>query len=1180
MKRREIPRIDYKELNATGKRVIKETRELEKLSVGFENLAIMASKQRQNLVDDEKKLVKKIRRRLDEYQQLSLLYDIEDLEKAISEFKDAIDSFDEIHIELERELDVEYSETYKDFSVLQEAKSWIHAARVEIKNRKVSKLEIEHAEAENSKLISQQEKEQSVRLEVDRLKTAEKYMRVRLDADLAQMRQVDSGFVDDLQQNIGTIRGFIEEYSSLFVQIENTFPPAEFTSYSDMYEKHMQIMNDLMVQMMEKVKNIRSEETRAKSSSETAKRLREHVLCDEKHERDERMHFEKIRTFDAIFDNIKERAYLLKDKYVIPLDDLDDSQILEKETELKYLDSDFSKILDLITELSKNFPHGYDKAEEIIKRAESGRDKLKNLKENYSMNLKKILQERDLSRDKVRNSQRLELELPKFSGYESKLNFYSFKSEFERLISPRITAPLLPDYLKNNYLRGHALEVVREIDDLDKIWERLKSSFGNVSILLNNKLDKVEKISPLHKTKSDEKFIHVATKLTNEMRELSILAKDHKIEDVLFHPSNLSKIYELVGRKRQTEFLKKHMHNDFSVHQKWEHLITFLDDEIKLTEELLIMNPNKSEKKDDSTKTSPKDKPGETKDKPGETKWTLNTDSSSQPNARCHLCGETDHIATLTKKGRYVINYFACPKFAQGTAEQRLALITDKGFCHQCLTPGQKKEHKGFCFKKYICPHDSHKTSDVGFHVLVCGKHKNDAKNVQLFDEYKEKYITSSPSLYKDFSKNICLHAVPEPVSHLADEDSPHSESKMFMLQTIQVASKKLNLFYDGGCGESTSKKSAVDFLSKIGRAHQTLKGPLVLNGVSDINVICKHGEWSVTLPLHNGEDFTMRGICLDKITSEFPTYTLEKLENDVHVHFGTEGGDPATLPKLPESVGGETDIMIGIQYLKIHPKPRFELPNGFTIFESCFKNPDGSRGMVAGPHRFITEILKSLNQSHMSLGAYLTDMARAFRDGYRISLDVSLLNGTDLEVYDMSSDDDIDEEYENVDLAISSVSSTSLHSLTSDPGTDPSAAELLSLNSPGDDPEVPVFLCFVCGRRPKLLERFDQVESAGTEVPYRCVKCRNCEDCKTGAKVECTSIREEVEQALVDKSVVVNIPLKKTTARLPFLTDPKYKLTSNLHIARKIYDRQLRQLNRSPKDKQDVIDTQNKLQS
>ena len=148
-------------------------------------------------------------------------------------------------------------------------------------------------------------------------------------------------------------------------------------------------MNDFMLQMMEKVKHIRSEDSQAKISSETAKRLREHVLCDEKHERDERVHFEKIRAFDAIFDNIKERAYILRDKYEISLFELDDSQILEKETELKSLDSEFSKILDLITELSKNCPHGYQEADDIIKRAEYGREKLKNLKEKYSTDLKK-----------------------------------------------------------------------------------------------------------------------------------------------------------------------------------------------------------------------------------------------------------------------------------------------------------------------------------------------------------------------------------------------------------------------------------------------------------------------------------------------------------------------------------------------------------------------------------------------------------------------------------------------------------------------------------------------------------------------------------------------------------------------------------------------------------------------
>ena len=194
--------------------------------------------------------------------------------------------------------------------------------------------------------------------------------------------------------------------------------------------------------------------------------------------------------------------------------------------------------------------------------------------------------------------------------------------------------------------------------------------------------------------------------------------------------------------------------------------------------------------------------------------------------------------------------------------------------------------------------------------------------------------------------------------------------------------------------------------------------------------------------------------------------------------------------------------------------------------------------------------------------------MANAFRDGFRVSLDVSLLNDKDLEVYGVSSDENSDDE--NLDPGISSTSFRTLNCPNSlfNPTSDSISISPVPISlphiSPGDDPEVPIsdLACFVCGRRPKLLERFEEIENAGTEVPYRCVKCRNCEDCKTGEKVECTSIREEVEQALIDKSVTVDLLAKRTTARLPFLTDPKYKLTHNMHIARKIYDRQLRQLN------------------
>ena len=49
------------------------------------------------------------------------------------------------------------------------------------------------------------------------------------------------------------------------------------------------------------------------------------------------------------------------------------------------------------------------------------------------------------------------------------MDFYSFKSEFEKLIVPRVQAKLIPEDLKNNYLEGQALEIIREIENIDNI---------------------------------------------------------------------------------------------------------------------------------------------------------------------------------------------------------------------------------------------------------------------------------------------------------------------------------------------------------------------------------------------------------------------------------------------------------------------------------------------------------------------------------------------------------------------------------------------------------------------------------------------------------------------------------------------------------------------------------------
>ena len=90
--------------------------------------------------------------------------------------------------------------------------------------------------------------------------------------------------------------------------------------------------------------------------------------------------------------------------------------------------------------------------------------------------------------------------------------------------------------------------------------------------------------------------------------------------------------------------------------------------------------------------------------------------------------------------------------------------------------------------------------------------------------------------------------------------------------------------------------------------------------------------------------------------------------------------------------------------------------------------------------------------------------------------------------------------------------------------------------------------------RPPKISQRFDKIENAGTEITYRCKDCRNCPECKKSDRFESISIQEEIEQAVIETSVVVDINKGRTIAKLPFLSNP-------------VYHSQIRKLVKSPKD-------------
>ena len=199
---------------------------------------------------------------------------------------------------------------------------------------------------------------------------------------------------------------------------------------------------------------------------------------------------------------------------------------------------------------------------------------------------------------------------------------------------------------------------------------------------------------------------------------------------------------------------------------------------------------------------------------------------------------------------------------------------------------------------------------------------------------------------------------------------------------------------------------------------------------------------------------------------------------------------------------------------------------SGLTLYESKFNGVDGCNGVVCGPHPSFAENFPDL--THHGLGTYLTYETAMYRDKWAAGLSVSVLGNKEL-------DAEVNEE---------------------------------------------MGVCYICKRPPRSLKIYEEMESAGTDVSYRCLECRNCGACKTSGRIESISIQEEVEQALIDRSVTVHPNLGYAEAKLPFTSDPKIRLKTNISMATKVYFSQIKRWGKSDVDKQQVIEAEKKLQT
>ena len=176
---------------------------------------------------------------------------------------------------------------------------------------------------------------------------------------------------------------------------------------------------------------------------------------------------------------------------------------------------------------------------------------------------------REISKLELFNESKLNINLGKLSGYDSKSDVYTFQSEFIKIYKRTTPKRMMSDVLKNNHLEGSALSLVRSIDNNDEIWQRLKSTCGDPKLLLKKKLSEIKNISQLLKLKDTERVVAALSQIIITMKDLQRLTSEHHIESKLYSGDGLERIYQLLGDNRVTRWLSKLREKTYDDHEQW-----------------------------------------------------------------------------------------------------------------------------------------------------------------------------------------------------------------------------------------------------------------------------------------------------------------------------------------------------------------------------------------------------------------------------------------------------------------------------------------------------------------------------------------------------------------------------------------------------------------------------------
>ena len=373
---------------------------------------------------DPKTLKIKERQIVDDINEFFLLSSLDELDSA-EDIQEGLDNiaalskeFRHLHIQLQEELGkVTYDAEFTEFnSLLAEIRKYQKDGKAKLKsipkgqNDLLASTRIQlDAEKEKDRLDNEMRVRKSILVE-------EEVFREKMKMEVVDF---DSTSISSIERLCIRFEQLLDDYFQLLSKAKIAFSDDYERECKDIFEKTLSEIRDQIKKGKDRISVLTSSE---KDRLAKEQEMRDQAAAETLKKEQMTIALVLSKEIDARSSDLVKKCDLDKMSY------LDDFKILECSKNIPTLDAEFREIFSKFTEFSKITSLYTDDGDNLVVRTCKAKEDALSCRNSYAQKLHEIITERDISEEKLKRSSSLPLELPKFKGFDSKLDIYTSKS--------------------------------------------------------------------------------------------------------------------------------------------------------------------------------------------------------------------------------------------------------------------------------------------------------------------------------------------------------------------------------------------------------------------------------------------------------------------------------------------------------------------------------------------------------------------------------------------------------------------------------------------------------------------------------------------------------------------------------------------------------------------------------